>query len=92
MNGYNQRAIRLYERLGFRLVGRVRGALMLNGSRYDQIIMDLLRTEFELKHLDRFQGRARAKCAMMAAQPPCCRYWGATSLSAGRVLALCIAI
>ena len=42
INGYNQRAIRLYERLGFRLVGRLRGAVMLNGSRYDQVIMDLL--------------------------------------------------
>jgi RimJ/RimL family protein N-acetyltransferase len=60
VNGYNQRAIRLYERLGFRLAGRLRGAVMLNGSRYDQVIMDLLRTEFELKHVGRFQGLARA--------------------------------
>jgi RimJ/RimL family protein N-acetyltransferase len=56
VNGYNRRAIHLYERVGFRLVGRLRGALLLNGNRYDQIVMDLLRTEFELKHVSRFQG------------------------------------
>jgi RimJ/RimL family protein N-acetyltransferase len=55
VNGYNQRAIRLYERLGFRLAGRLRGIVMLNGNRYDQIIMDLLRVEFELNHVSRFQ-------------------------------------
>jgi Acetyltransferase (GNAT) domain len=32
VNGYNQRAIRLYERLGFRLLGRVREALLFNGA------------------------------------------------------------
>lgn len=63
VNGYNQRAIRLYERLGFRLVGRLRGTVMLNANRYDQIIMDLLSTEFELKHVSRFQGLAHASSA-----------------------------
>jgi RimJ/RimL family protein N-acetyltransferase len=55
INGYNQRAIRVYERLGFKSVGRVRGAIMLNARRYDQIIMDLLRTEFELNHVGQFE-------------------------------------
>lgn len=59
VNGYNQRAIRLYEHLGFRLVGRLRGALLLNGNRYDQVIMDLLRTELELQHVSRFQAFAQ---------------------------------
>jgi len=59
VNGYNHRAIRLYERLGFRIVGRVRGALLLDGSRYDQVVMDLLRTELELRHVSRFQGLAQ---------------------------------
>ena len=63
INGYNQRAIRLYERLGFRLVGRLRGAVMLNGNRYDRVIMDLLSAEFELKHVGRFQGLAHASSA-----------------------------
>ncbi len=55
VNGYNRRAIRVYERLGFKLVGRIRGAIMLNGKRYDQVIMDLLRQEFKLEHAARFQ-------------------------------------
>jgi RimJ/RimL family protein N-acetyltransferase len=59
VNGYNHRAIRLYERLGFRVVGRLRGALLLDGRRYDQIVMDLLRTELELKLVGRFRGLAQ---------------------------------
>jgi RimJ/RimL family protein N-acetyltransferase len=55
VNGYNRRAIRVYERLGFKLVGRVRGAIMLNGNRYDQVLMDLLRQEFKLEHAARFE-------------------------------------
>ena len=55
VNGYNRRAIRVYEHLGFKLVGRVRGAIMLNGSRYDQVVMDLLRDEFKLEHTGRFK-------------------------------------
>jgi RimJ/RimL family protein N-acetyltransferase len=55
VNGYNQRAIRVYERLGFRSAGRLRGVIMLNGKRYDQIIMDLLRKDLELEHVERFR-------------------------------------
>ena len=53
---YNEAARRVYERLGFKTVGRLRGTNLLNGRRYDEIIMDLLRSEFELKHVDRFRG------------------------------------
>ena len=55
VNGYNHRAIGLYERLGFKSAGRIRGALVLNGRRYDQINMDLLRTELELLHVGQFE-------------------------------------
>jgi RimJ/RimL family protein N-acetyltransferase len=51
VNGYNRRALRVYEGLGFKLAGRVRGVIMLNGNRYDQVIMDLLRHEFNLEHV-----------------------------------------
>jgi RimJ/RimL family protein N-acetyltransferase len=51
---YNDSARRIYERLGFRPVGRLRGANLLNNHRYDEIIMDLLRTELEPRHLDSF--------------------------------------
>jgi RimJ/RimL family protein N-acetyltransferase len=53
---YNGAARRAYERLGFTTVGRLRGANLLNNRRYDEIIMDLLRSEFALKHVARFQG------------------------------------
>ena len=59
VNGYNLSAIKLYERLGFRTAGRIRGAIMLNGSRYDQVLMDLLRSELELKHVARFRDLER---------------------------------
>jgi RimJ/RimL family protein N-acetyltransferase len=51
---YNDAARRIYERLGFRPVGRLRGANLLNNHRYDEIIMDLLRTELEPRHVDSF--------------------------------------
>jgi RimJ/RimL family protein N-acetyltransferase len=53
---YNSEARHVYERLGFRTVGRLRGTNLLNNRRYDEIIMDLLRSEFALKHVARFQG------------------------------------
>jgi hypothetical protein len=49
-------ARRLYERLGFRVAGRLRGANLLNNRRYDEIFRDLLGSEFELKHVARIQG------------------------------------
>jgi RimJ/RimL family protein N-acetyltransferase len=52
---YNQAARRVYERLGFKTVGRLRGANLLNNRRYDEVIMDLLRNEFELKYVTRFR-------------------------------------
>jgi len=55
VNGFNRRAIRVYERLGFKLVGRLRDAIVMNGTRYDRVIMDLLRHELTLEHVARFQ-------------------------------------
>jgi RimJ/RimL family protein N-acetyltransferase len=54
VHGYNHAARRVYERLGFKEAGRVRGAVLLNNRRYDDIIMDLLHSELELKHVGRF--------------------------------------
>lgn len=56
---YNVEARRTYESLGFKTVGRLRGANLLNHRRYDEIIMDLLSSEFELKHVARFRGLER---------------------------------
>jgi RimJ/RimL family protein N-acetyltransferase len=55
VHAYNHAARRVYERLGFKVAGRLRGANLLNDRRYDEIIMDLLRHELELKHVDRFR-------------------------------------
>ncbi len=52
---YNAEARRLYERLGFKIVGRLRGANLLNNRRYDEVIMDLLHSDLDLKHVGRFQ-------------------------------------
>jgi RimJ/RimL family protein N-acetyltransferase len=54
VNGYNRRAIRVYERLGFKPAGRIRGAIVLNDRRYDQVIMDLLRNELDFEHVAGF--------------------------------------
>jgi RimJ/RimL family protein N-acetyltransferase len=52
---YNVEARRLYERLGFKIVGRLRGANLLNNRRYDEVIMDLVHCELDPKNLGRFQ-------------------------------------
>jgi RimJ/RimL family protein N-acetyltransferase len=44
---YNTRAQRTYARLGFRVEGRVRQALLREGQRWDLIFMGLLRSEWE---------------------------------------------
>jgi len=54
VHDYNASAKRIYQRLGFKIVGRLRGANLLNDRRYDEIILDLLRSEFEPMHLGRF--------------------------------------
>jgi diamine N-acetyltransferase len=43
---WNQRAIRVYTKVGFREVGRRRSAGVTMGRRYDAVFMDLLASEF----------------------------------------------
>jgi len=45
--GYNERAIKAYERAGFKIMGRRREVNRWGGKVYDEIIMDCLATEFE---------------------------------------------
>jgi RimJ/RimL family protein N-acetyltransferase len=61
VHGYNHTALRLCERLGFKVVGHLRGANLLNNRHYDEIIMDLVRSEFELKHVARFEDLESAR-------------------------------
>ncbi len=44
---FNDRAIRLYEKVGFKIIGRRRGCRTVCGKSYDSIHMDLLDREFE---------------------------------------------
>lgn len=41
----NARAVRTYEKCGFRHEGRRRGALLLEGRRHDALVMSILRTD-----------------------------------------------
>ena len=43
---YNRRAIRAYEKAGFREIGRRRGARVVGGSRYDIVLMDCTLDDF----------------------------------------------
>ena len=43
---YNERAVRLYERFGFREEGRAREQVYRDGKRYDLIMMGILRREW----------------------------------------------
>jgi RimJ/RimL family protein N-acetyltransferase len=45
--GFNERAMKLYERLGFRHEGRGREHILLDGTRWDVVYMGMLRDEFE---------------------------------------------
>jgi RimJ/RimL family protein N-acetyltransferase len=43
---FNERGHRAYLRAGFKEVGRVRGAILFNGQRYDDVLMDITRDDF----------------------------------------------
>ena len=43
---YNERAIRSYEKLGFKIIGRKRESVSKDKERHDMILMDILNQEF----------------------------------------------
>lgn len=43
---FNERAINCYKKSGFKEVGRIRESLYNNGKRYDIVILDILKDEF----------------------------------------------
>ena len=47
---YNPRAIRSYEKAGFKLEGRMRGNLHREGRRWDELVMGILRREWMEKN------------------------------------------
>ena len=52
---YNPRAKRAYEKAGFVEEGRVRGALLREGRRWDEIFMGVLRPEWMVQHGSQLQ-------------------------------------
>jgi RimJ/RimL family protein N-acetyltransferase len=46
VNGYNERAIRAYEKAGFKLEGSLRNYVQRNGKRWDMHMMGVLRREW----------------------------------------------
>lgn len=44
---YNERAFRSYEKCGFKAIGRRREVKIIGGIKYDEILMDLLATEYK---------------------------------------------
>lgn len=48
--GYNPRALRSYEKCGFRVEGRIRNQVKRGGERYDSIVMGILRDEWANAH------------------------------------------
>lgn len=53
----NARGQRAYEKAGFTLAGRLRGAEILNGRRYDRVLMDITRDDFGPSGLIRMVGQ-----------------------------------
>lgn len=48
---FNERAIKAYEKVGFKEIGRRRESYFLNGKYYDSIFMDILATEFKESYI-----------------------------------------
>lgn len=48
--GYNDRAIRFYEKIGFKVQGKLRELAFRNGKQYDVVVMDILKPEFIEKY------------------------------------------
>lgn len=50
---FNQRAFKAYQKVGFKLIGKRREAIILAGKKHDEIYMDILAEEFKspfIKH------------------------------------------
>lgn len=57
--GFNERAHHAYLKAGFKLAGRLRGADVFDGQRYDDILMDITREDFGPSRLRSLIGQIR---------------------------------
>jgi len=46
VKGFNERATRVYEKVGYKPAGRIRDFYKIDGNYYDEVFMDILREEF----------------------------------------------
>ncbi len=44
---FNKRAIKAYQKAGFKIIGKRREAMILAGKKYDEILMDAIASEFD---------------------------------------------
>ncbi|MCU0447493.1 MAG: GNAT family N-acetyltransferase [Microscillaceae bacterium] len=44
---YNEKSLNLFRKCGFKMIGRRREAKIIGNQKYDEVMMDLLATEFE---------------------------------------------
>ena len=56
---YNERAIKCYLKVGFKIVGRLRKQRFRGGRYWDEIAMDILAEEFRNKHKSRIKKKLR---------------------------------
>ncbi|MBS2016741.1 MAG: GNAT family N-acetyltransferase [Deltaproteobacteria bacterium] len=61
VKSYNHRAIRVYERVGFKHVGRLRNAVVYNGRHHDEVLMDMVRADMKLTHVGSFASALEPK-------------------------------
>lgn len=47
VNSFNERAIRCYEKCGFKVIGKRRQAIIMGSETYDECFMDILASEFK---------------------------------------------
>jgi RimJ/RimL family protein N-acetyltransferase len=53
---FNKRAIRCYEKLGFRTIGRRRQARIIGNRKFDTVLMDILAEEFDSVYVRKLVG------------------------------------
>lgn len=46
VHSFNKRALKAYEKVGFKVIGRRRESFIMGGKKYDEIFMDILEDEF----------------------------------------------
>lgn len=58
---FNQAAICCYQKIGFKEAGRIRGARMIGGNRYDLIYMDMIASEYESIYIKQMIAKKQRK-------------------------------